>query len=55
MGSGSRVDNPIIKNPAALPNLGEVTHVFLDKTGTLTRGEFSVDSLYLNGKLYVLN
>lgn len=29
--------------------------MFLDKTGTLTTGEHNINSIYLNGKLYMLN
>lgn len=40
---------------STLSNLGEVTHAFIDKTGTLTSNEYSVGGIYMKGKLYVLN
>lgn len=45
----------IINNPNTISNLGEVTHVLMDKTGTLTTGEYTINSIYLNRKLYILN
>ena len=42
-------------NPDALPNLGQITHCLIDKTGTLTSGEFKVQSILMNQSQYRIN
>ncbi len=44
-----------VMDPNALPNLGQVDYCFIDKTGTLTTGEYKIKSLYINSKLYKIN
>eukprot|EP01017_Pseudomicrothorax_dubius_P022775 TRINITY_DN24596_c0_g1_i1.p1 TRINITY_DN24596_c0_g1~~TRINITY_DN24596_c0_g1_i1.p1 ORF type:complete len:267 (+),score=29.16 TRINITY_DN24596_c0_g1_i1:673-1473(+) len=41
-----------INNSEALADLGNIGHVFLDKTGTLTQRNFRLDSLFAFGSLY---
>ena len=41
-----------INDPIALSNLGHVDHVVMDKTGTITRPNFTLSHLYVNGKVY---
>ena len=38
-----------------LPNLGQIEHVFLDKTGTLTQGDFHIGAIYTNQQLYMFD
>ena len=44
-----------IRDPNPFTNIGQVEYVFLDKTGTLTKKNFSPEIVYFNKKLYSLN
>jgi len=37
-----------------LGELGQLQHVFIDKTGTMTTGEFEVVEIYMNSKMFKL-
>lgn len=39
-------------NPKILSNLPEISHAFLDKTGTLTSSKFIMSYLLVNNKIY---
>jgi len=43
--------NAIIKRLASAETLGSVTHICVDKTGTLTKGEMTVRKIYVSGRL----
>lgn len=42
----------LIKNAQALETLPEITHIVLDKTGTLTEGKFSIETLSCHSTTY---
>lgn len=42
----------VVLDPNPLPNLGQVDYCFLDKTGTLTTGDYKIRNVYINSKLY---
>ena len=44
-----------VLDPNTLPNLGQVSYCFLDKTGTLTKGDFEVKNINSNGKNYYID
>ena len=41
-----------VLNPDAIPNLGQVSYCFIDKTGTLTTGDFQVKNVITTSKSY---
>lgn len=47
-------DNVLIKNLSAVETLGAVDVVCLDKTGTLTRNEMTLEEIYVDHKSFVL-
>ena len=53
--SSSKTPAVVVMDPNALPNLGLVDYCFIDKTGTLTTGDYKVKSVYVNSKLYKFN
>ena len=44
-----------IRDPNPFTNIGQVEYVFMDKTGTLTKKNFSPELIYFNKKLYMIN
>ena len=44
-----------VLNPEALPNLGQVSYCLIDKTGTLTTGEFKIRSIVTSTRNYKLD
>ena len=44
-----------VLDPNTFPNLGQVSYCFLDKTGTLTTGDFRVKAIISNGKNYAID
>jgi len=41
-----------ILDPSPLLNLGQIEHIFLDKTGTITQNDFKIKDIYYDSKLY---
>lgn len=41
-----------ILDPYPVLNLGQIEHVFLDKTGTITQNNFKIKMIYFNSNLY---
>lgn len=44
-----------VLNPNTMPNLGQVSYCFLDKTGTLSTGNFKIKSIITNWKNYKID
>ena len=42
----------VVKNSSVIEDLGQVTHVFTDKTGTLTKNKLSLLKCYINGRKF---
>lgn len=43
------------RDPNPFTNIGQVEYVFLDKTGTLTKKNFSPNMIYFNNKLFFID
>jgi magnesium-transporting ATPase (P-type) len=41
-----------INDPNPLSNFGQIEYVFLDKTGTMTKRNYTVSTIYFNNKVY---
>lgn len=57
--SSAKTTAVTVLDPNSLPNLGQVDYCFLDKTGTLTTGDYKIKFVYITNpkasKLYKLN
>ena len=42
-----------MNDPNNLANLGQVDNIFIDKTGTLTKGDFKVSSIFTGKKFFL--
>ncbi len=48
-------NNALVKDIESIETLGSISIICTDKTGTLTKNELNVDSLYCNNQLYYFN
>ena len=44
-----------ILDPYPFLNLGQIEHIFLDKTGTITQNNYKIKMIYFDSKLYSFN